>query len=94
MRMKDNLIRYSTNKKDLENLEMTGFFEGWPEKPSEDVLKKSIENSSVVVLAIDDKKKKLIGYITALTDGVLSAYILFLEVQKSYQKHRVSGMNS
>lgn len=89
IRMKNKLIRYSTNKKDLENLEIKGFFEGWPEKPNEDVLKKSIENSGVVVLAVDDEKKKLIGYITALTDGVLSAYIPFLEVQKNYQKQGI-----
>jgi len=42
-----------------------------------------------VVLAIDADNNKLAGYITALTDGVLSAYIPFLEVEKSYQKQKI-----
>lgn len=78
-------IIYSTNKADLPGLESSGFFEGWPGKPSEEVLRKSIENADYCVLAIDSEKKKLVGYITALTDNVLAAYIPFLEVEESYQ---------
>lgn len=78
-------IHYSTDKRDLKGLETTGFFAGWPEKPSEEVLRKSIEGATYVVLAIDAHKNKLIGYITALSDGVLAAYIPFLEVEASYQ---------
>lgn len=82
-------IHYSSNKKDLENLDLTGFFEGWSHLPSNDVLQKSIKNATYVVLAIDTQKKKLAGYITALSDKVLSAYIPFLEVEKSYQKNKI-----
>lgn len=78
-------IIYSINKADLSGLETIGFFEGWPTKPSEEVLKRSIENADFRVLAIDAEKQKLVGYITALTDNVLAAYIPFLEVEKSYQ---------
>lgn len=84
-----NTITYSTRKEDLANLEAINFFEGWPNKPSEEVLRKSIENASYVVLAIDASQNKLVGYITALSDGVLSAYIPFLEVEKSYQKRGI-----
>lgn len=82
-------IKYSIKKKDIIGLEMEGFFEGWPKKPSKKVLQKSIENAGYVVLAIDTEKNKLIGYITALTDDVLSAYIPFLEVEKNYQKQGI-----
>lgn len=82
-------IIYSTKKEDTEDLEVTGFFEGWPNKPSGEVLKASIENAGYVVLAIDTENNKLVGYITALTDRVLSAYIPFLEVEKSYQKQGI-----
>ena len=78
-------ITYSTEKADLAGLEVTGFFEGWPNKPNESVLRKSIENADYIVLAIDMEKRKLAGYITALSDDVLAAYIPFLEVEKNYQ---------
>ena len=82
-------IIYSTNKDDLAPLEVSNFFEGWPEQPNEKVLRKSIENASYIVLAIDADKKKLVGYITALSDDVLSAYIPFLEVEQSYRKNGI-----
>jgi ribosomal protein S18 acetylase RimI-like enzyme len=78
-------IKYSTEKIDLADLEVSGFFDGWEKKPSEDILRESIENADHIVLAIDTEKNKLVGYITALSDGVLAAYIPFLEVEKSYQ---------
>lgn len=73
-------------------MNVSNFFEGWPEKPSDEVLQKSIIGATHVVLAIDTKEKRLAGYITALPDGVLSAYIPFLEVQQSYQKNGIGHM--
>lgn len=78
-------IIYSTNKKDIKNLSINGFFEGWPNKPSDNILKESIIKSSYTVLAIDIENKKLVGYINAISDTVLSAYIPFLEVLPLYQ---------
>jgi ribosomal protein S18 acetylase RimI-like enzyme len=79
-------IIYSTNKADLMGLETSGFFAGWPNKPSEETLRESIENATYAVLAIDTERQKLVGYITALSDQVLAAYIPFLEVEQTYQK--------
>ena len=82
-------IVYSTNKADIAELEVDGFFDGWPEKPSEEMLRRTVENADYVVLAIDTKKKRLAGYITALSDHALAAYIPFLEVEKSYQRQGI-----
>ncbi|MDD5083487.1 MAG: GNAT family N-acetyltransferase [Candidatus Moranbacteria bacterium] len=82
-------ISYSTAKKDLTDLEVTGFFDGWQSKPSEDDLRKSIENAEYIVLAVDNEKNKLVGYITALSDNILSAYIPFLEIEKNYRKQGI-----
>lgn len=79
-------IRYSEKKEDLSGLDVSGFFEGWPKKPDSEVLRKSIRGATYVVLAVDTGQKKLVGYITALSDNVLSAYIPFLEVEKSYRE--------
>ena len=37
------------------------------------------------MLAVDDKTGRVVGFITAITDGVLAAYIPFLEVLPEYQ---------
>ena len=79
-------IEYSTTKEDLINLDVRGFFDDWPVKPSDAVLRESILNADYIVLAIDIEKKKLAGYITALSDRVLAAYIPFLEVEKGYRR--------
>lgn len=82
-------IRYSINKADLAALDISGFYHDWPNKPSEEVLRKSVENADYVVLAIDDAKQELAGYITALSDQVLAAYIPFLEVKTDYQHNGI-----
>ncbi len=83
------MITYSIDKSDLIGLDISNFFEEWPERPGEDVLRASIENATYVVLAIDPEKKRLAGYITALSDGVLSAYIPFLEVDRNYRERGI-----
>ncbi|RDU38897.1 GNAT family N-acetyltransferase [Neobacillus piezotolerans] len=60
-----------------------GFFVGWPNPPSPETHLKLLENSSHIVVALEDGK--VVGFITAISDGVLSAYIPFLEVLPEYQ---------
>jgi ribosomal protein S18 acetylase RimI-like enzyme len=68
---------------------MDGFFEGWPQPPSRITHVKLLQNSDLVVLAKDDATGKIVGYITAITDGVLSAYIPLLEVLPFYRRHGI-----
>jgi len=44
-----------------------------------------LKNSDEIVLAIDQKTQRVVGFITAITDHVLSAYIPFLEVLPEYR---------
>jgi len=64
---------------------LTGFFAGWLNPPNPDTHLKLFENSSKVVIAYDEKSRRVAGFITAISDGVLSAYIPFLEVLPEYQ---------
>ncbi len=82
-------IIYSSDKNDVKDLIIENFFAGWPNKPSEEILRKSIENAAYATLAIDKENNRLAGYITALSDDVLSAYIPFSEVDKHYQKQGI-----
>ncbi|CBW24990.1 putative acetyltransferase [Halobacteriovorax marinus SJ] len=77
------MINYSNDRKLLESLDLSGFFVGWPNPPSENVFKKILAGSYKVVLAFEDKK--LIGFINSISDGILSAYIPLLEVLPEYQ---------
>ncbi len=77
------MIKYSTDMALLDSLELDGFFVGWPNPPSTNVLKSILNGSYKVILAYEDKK--LVGFINSISDGVLSAYIPLLEVLPDYQ---------
>jgi GNAT superfamily N-acetyltransferase len=82
---------YLTSKAAVSGLQMKGFFAEWPNKPEKRILQKSIENADYVVLAVDPCKNQLIGYITAVSDGVLAANIPFLEVVEGFQGQGIGG---
>lgn len=60
-----------------------GFFVGWPNPPSPETHLRLLQGSSHVVLAWEEGQ--VIGFINAISDGVLSAYIPLLEVLPAYQ---------
>lgn len=64
---------------------LTGFFVDWPNHPNPQTHLKLLKKSSKVVIALDDKTNQVVGFITAISDGVLSAYIPFLEVLPAYK---------
>jgi len=76
-------IVYLSTLDKISELEISGFFVGWPNPPNEEVLMKIFKRSYRVILATD--KNKLVGFINALSDGVLSSYIPLLEVLPEYQ---------
>lgn len=62
-----------------------GFFAGWPRPLTPDAHLRSLLGASAAILALDDATGDVVGYITMLTDGVLSAFIPNLEVLAAYQ---------
>lgn len=62
-----------------------GFFVGWPNPPSRAKHLQLLKQSSYITLAKDSETKQVIGFITAVSDHVLSAYIPLLEVLPAYQ---------
>ncbi len=64
---------------------LTGFFVGWPNPPSPETHLRILNHSDVIVLAIDDETSRVVGYITAITDHVIAAYIPHLEVLPEHQ---------
>lgn len=64
---------------------LRGFFSDWPTPPSAETHFRLLESSDEIVVAIDDETGNVVGFITALSDGLLSAHITFLEVLPSYR---------
>jgi ribosomal protein S18 acetylase RimI-like enzyme len=69
--------------------QLRGFFAGMPNPPSPEMHLQLLLNSSHVVLAVDDETAAVVGFATALSDGVLSASIPLLEVLPDYQRRGI-----
>jgi ribosomal protein S18 acetylase RimI-like enzyme len=82
------VIEYVTSAEGVEPADLDGFFVGWPHRPSSQRHLELLRGSSHVVLARDGRR--VVGFVTAISDGVLSAYIPLLEVVPEYQ-HRGIG---
>ncbi|QKS73031.1 GNAT family N-acetyltransferase [Paenalkalicoccus suaedae] len=82
-------MRYIQSAEGITAQMLEGFFDGWPNPPSEETHIKLLTNSSHVVLAMDESTERVIGFITAISDGVLSAYIPFLEVLPEYKSQGI-----
>jgi ribosomal protein S18 acetylase RimI-like enzyme len=62
-----------------------GFFAEWTRKLTPEAHLRTLQGCDAVVLALDDATGDVVGYITMLTDGVLSAFIPNIEVLAAYQ---------
>ena len=79
------MIVYAETAETLTAQQLSGFFVGWPNPPTPETHLQLLERSDEVVIAQDDTTGQVVGFITAITDGVLSAYIPLLEVLPAYQ---------
>ena len=68
-----------------------GFFLGWPNLPNADTHLRLLRSSYYACVAVDGATGKAVGFINAVSDGVLSAYIPLLEVLPQYQGHGIGG---
>ena len=66
-----------------------GFFEGWPNPPAPETHLRVLRGSSHVVLAWDEGR--VVGFINALSDGVLMAWLPLLEVLPEYRGRGIGG---
>lgn len=64
---------------------LQGFFVDWPNPPAPDTHLRLLKQSSKVILAVDRTANRVVGFITAISDGILSAYIPLLEVLPAYK---------
>lgn len=77
------MIEYTESLDGVEPRHLEGFFVGWPQPPSPERHLEVLRGSAAVVLARDGER--VVGFVTAVGDGVLSAYIPLLEVLPEHQ---------
>ncbi len=79
------MVQYTTSADGIRASMLTGFFVGWPSPPDSATHLRILNGSSHVVLALDSAGERVVGFITALSDGVSAAYIPHLEVLPAFQ---------
>lgn len=84
------MIVYTDALEGVQAEQLKGFFVEWPNPPSAETHLRILQGSAAVVLA-KEVDGQVIGFITAVSDGVLSAYIPLLEVLPAYQHQGVGG---
>jgi len=79
-------IRYADSLEGIAPDDLHGFWVGWPTAPSPEVHHRSLAGSEAIVLAVDDAAGgQVVGFVHAIGDGVLTAFIPSLEVLPEYQ---------
>lgn len=83
------MITYRTSLDGISTEMLNGFFVGWPKPPTTETHLRLLQQSYRVVLAVDDQNSRVVGFVNAISDGVLCAYIPFLEVLPAYQRQGI-----
>jgi ribosomal protein S18 acetylase RimI-like enzyme len=79
------MINFSDSISSVSPENLNGFFVDWPNPPGPETHLRILHNSTVVILAQESTTGQVVGFINAISDGILSAYIPLLEVLPAYQ---------
>ena len=84
-------VAYTDSLDGVAAAELRGFFEGWPNPPSPETHLRTLRGSTHVWLARDGSDGPVIGFVTALSDGVLASFLPLLEVLPGHRGHGVGA---
>ena len=79
------MIAYETTLEGVREGDLVGFFVGWPTPRSPAKHLRLLHGSDFVGFARKAESERIVGFVTAVGDGVLSAFIPLLEVLPGYQ---------
>ncbi len=85
------MIYYTDDLASVREDMLHGFFVGWPRRPSARQHLAVLRGSYRSVVAIDEAAGRVAGFVNMLSDGVLTAFIPWLEVLPGYQGQGVGG---
>ena len=81
------MVEYTESLDGVTSEQLHGFFVGWRRVPTPEQHLDVLRGSAHVVLARDGER--VVGFVTAVGDGVLSAFIPLLEVVPDYQSRGI-----
>ena len=84
-------VVYTTDVAGVDLADLGGFFVGWPVRPSPERHLEILRGSDYAVLARSSTDGRVVGFVTAISDGVLSAFIPLLEVLPEWQGHGIGS---
>lgn len=84
-------MEYITSVQEISPDQLQGFCVGWRQPLTPTQLHQILENSSYLVLALDQETNRVIGFVNALSDEVNFAFIPMLEVLPPYQKRGIGS---
>ena len=76
-------IEYTSSLDGVEPEHLQGFFERWPSPPAPERHLELLRGSYRIVLARETGSPQVVGFVNAISDGVLYAFIPLLEVLPS-----------
>jgi Predicted acetyltransferase len=79
------MIIYCDDINKITESQLIGFFVGWLRPLTTEKHLALLRGSTHFVAAVDDETRQVVGFITALSDGVSAAFIPLLEVLPAYQ---------
>lgn len=82
-------IDYRTSTAGIRWEQLDGFFVGWAVRPSAGTLLSHLERSYRCAIAVDVTGDRVIGFATAVSDGLLAAYIPLLEVLPGWHERGI-----
>ncbi len=82
-------IDYRTKTTGLRWEQLDGFFVGWPTRPSATALLAHLERSYRCAIAVDTSGDRVVGFATAISDGLLAAHIPLVEVLPGWQQRGI-----
>ena len=77
-------IAYQETTDGIGPRDLQGFFVGWRKRPSPEAHLEILEGSDLRIVAISDYLR-VVGFVTAITDGVSYGCITYLEVLPEWQ---------
>jgi ribosomal protein S18 acetylase RimI-like enzyme len=85
------VITYTESVSGIEATQLQGFFKHWLHQPTPENLLRILQGSDYIVLAQDQATQQVVGYITAISDGVSCAYIPHLEVHEQFRDQGIGS---
>ncbi|MDQ0272327.1 GNAT family N-acetyltransferase [Cytobacillus purgationiresistens] len=82
-------MKYMHSTEGLTEQMLNGFFVDWPNPPNCATHLKLLKRSYKAIVAVNEEEDQVVGFITAISDGILSAYIPLLEVLPEYKQQGI-----